>query len=340
MRSHVLLLVLGERIEPRVHAAVIWPGCSIASRAATDEAMSPTTGAAMARLLSISVGGMSSWTNCAVGDHCGLLPWPSSQFSRAPISITTSACARANERAAAADCGWSSGSRPLAMDMGRKGIPVFSTKARMSASACAYAAPLPRMISGRSRSGQQVQGALTASGAGSCRGAGSTTRTSDRAPGLGVERGGQHAGREIEIHAARTAGDGGADGARQTDADVLGAVDAVRRLRVRLGRVHLVELLVVALLEVDDRPVARPADLDHREAVRRGVGQRHHAVEEAGRRDGEADARFLRQEARCGRRVAGGLLVAEADVAHALACAGRARSVTGCRPRRRWCRGR
>jgi oxalyl-CoA decarboxylase len=37
-----------------------WPGVSIASKAETDEAISPTTGAAMARLLSISVGAISS----------------------------------------------------------------------------------------------------------------------------------------------------------------------------------------------------------------------------------------------------------------------------------------
>ncbi len=98
------------------------PGLRPARSAAMEEAMSPITGAAMARLLSISVGWMSSWMNCAVADHCGLLPWPSSQFRRAPISITTSAWASAMERAAAADCGWSSGSRPLAMDMGRKGM--------------------------------------------------------------------------------------------------------------------------------------------------------------------------------------------------------------------------
>ena len=59
----------------------------------------------MARLLSISVGEMSSCTNCALSDHSGGLPWESSQFRRAPISMTTSAWPRAKERAAAADCG-------------------------------------------------------------------------------------------------------------------------------------------------------------------------------------------------------------------------------------------
>jgi hypothetical protein len=53
--------------------------------------MSPTTGAAIARLLSISVGEMSTWTNCALSDQSGALPCESSQFNRAPISIATSA---------------------------------------------------------------------------------------------------------------------------------------------------------------------------------------------------------------------------------------------------------
>src|SRR5882724_4356132 len=128
------------------------------------------------------------------------------------MSITTSAFASASERAAAADCGWSSGSKPLAMDMGRKGMPVVSMKARMSASACAYAAPLPRMMSGRS--------ALAS-----------------------------------------------VSSARQTDSDVLGLIHPIGCLCVRLGRVHLIELLIVALLQVDDGAVARSADLDHREPV-------------------------------------------------------------------------
>ena len=71
------------------------------------------------------------------------------------------------------------------------------------------------------------------------------------------------------------------------------------------------------MLKVDDRPVARSADLDHGEPVRGGVGQGHHAVEKAGSRDGEADTRFLRQIAGDRRRVAGGLLMVEADVANA-----------------------
>jgi hypothetical protein len=47
------------------------------------EPMSPISGAAMAWLLSSSVGSMSTWMNFATGFHCGASPWPSSQFSRA-----------------------------------------------------------------------------------------------------------------------------------------------------------------------------------------------------------------------------------------------------------------
>ncbi len=53
--------------------------------------MSPTTGAAIARLLSISVGEMSTCTNRVPSDHSGGLPCDSSQFRRAPATITTSA---------------------------------------------------------------------------------------------------------------------------------------------------------------------------------------------------------------------------------------------------------
>ena len=82
--------------------------------------MSPISGAAMATLLSISVGEMSIWMNC-LGAVPQVLPLPceSSQLSRAPTSITTSASASTCERVADADCGWVSGSRPLAIDIGR-----------------------------------------------------------------------------------------------------------------------------------------------------------------------------------------------------------------------------
>ena len=110
------------------------------------------------------------------------LPCDSSQLRRAPISITTSASGSTYERAADADCSCVSGSRPLAIDIGRYGMPVFSTSARMSASACAYAAPLPRMISGRLALLSRSSARCTASGAGIWRGAGSTTLISEFFP--------------------------------------------------------------------------------------------------------------------------------------------------------------
>ena len=88
--------------------------------------MSPITGAAIATLLSASVGEMSTWMNCCLPQPLEspapqVLPLPcdSSQFSRAPISITTSAPGSTNERAADAHCSCVSGSRPFAIDMGR-----------------------------------------------------------------------------------------------------------------------------------------------------------------------------------------------------------------------------
>ena len=84
------------------------------------------TGAAIATLLSASVGEMSTWMNCCLpaslepaAPQVLPLPCDSSQFRRAPTSITTSASASTYERAAEADCGWLSGSRPLAIDIGR-----------------------------------------------------------------------------------------------------------------------------------------------------------------------------------------------------------------------------
>jgi hypothetical protein len=89
--------------------------------------------------------------------------------------------------------------------------------------------------------------------------------------------------------------------------------DAVGRLAERLGDRELVHLLVVALLQVDDLALARAADEDHRKAVGRRVGERRQAVQEAGRRDGEADAGLLGEKARGGGGVAGVLLVPERD---------------------------
>ena len=85
--------------------------------------MSPTSGAAIGTLLSASIGEMSIWTNLrpiALAPPQVLpLPCESSQLRRAPISTTTSASASTYERVAAADCACVSGSRPLAIDIGR-----------------------------------------------------------------------------------------------------------------------------------------------------------------------------------------------------------------------------
>ena len=67
-----------------------------ASRADTQEPMSPTSGASMRTLLSVSWGEMSIWMNFwpplwPLPPQVLPLPCESSQFRRAPISITTSA---------------------------------------------------------------------------------------------------------------------------------------------------------------------------------------------------------------------------------------------------------
>src|ERR1700730_6316408 len=90
-----------------------------ARSAETHESMSPITGAAIATLLSISVGAMSTWMNFFGVPQVLPLPCASSQLRRAPMSRTTSASAKTNERAAAADWGWGAGSRPFAIDIGK-----------------------------------------------------------------------------------------------------------------------------------------------------------------------------------------------------------------------------
>ena len=122
----------------------------------------------------------------------------------------------------------------------------------------------------------------TASGAGSWRGAGSTTRHSDCAPAVCVDDLAEHRGRNVQVDAAGPAGHRGADRPGDAAADVLGAVHPVGGLRERFRRRHLVEFLVVAAFEVDDVAIAGTRDLHHRKAVRRGVGQRDQPVEEPG----------------------------------------------------------
>ena len=120
--------------------------------------------------------------------------------------------------------------------------------------------------------------------------------------GIGIHHLAEQFCRQVEIDAARTARDGGADGAREADADVGGVQHAEGRLAERLGDRELVHLFIVALLQVDDLALGRARDQDHREAVGGGVGERGEAVEEAGRRDGEADAGLLGQDSRRSRR--------------------------------------
>ena len=124
-------------------------------------------------------------------------------------------------------------------------------------------------------------------------------------------------GRQVEVDAARAAGDGGTDGARDAHTDVLGVQHAEGGLGERLGDGQLVHLLVVTLLQVDDLALAGAADEDHREAIGGGVGQCGQAVEEAGGGHRQADAGLLRHEAGDGGGVAGVLLMAERNHAHA-----------------------
>ena len=110
--------------------------------------ISPTTGAAIGTLTSISCGSTSSCTNLMAGFH---LPRPneSIQLRRAPATITTSAFSIMVERHDSALSGPSSGISPLAIDMGRYGMLYFSMRVLILSSTCAYAAPLPRRMAGR-----------------------------------------------------------------------------------------------------------------------------------------------------------------------------------------------
>jgi hypothetical protein len=131
---------------------------------------------------------------------------------------------------------------------------------------------------------------------------------------LGVNCSAQNRARQIEINAARASRDSRADRAGEANANVLRPLDPVGGFGERLGRVHLVELFVFALLQIDGGPIARPADLDHRKAIGRCIGESDHPVQKAGRRDGQTDAGLPCQIAGDRRCVAGGGLMAEADI--------------------------
>ena len=174
------------------------------------------------------------------------------------------------------------------------------------------------MISGRLAPLSTSSARLTAAGAGIWAGAGVDHLDQRLPPGLGIHQLAEQFGRQIEIDAARTSRDRGADRTRQADADVGGMQHAERRLAQRLGDRELVHLLIVALLQVDDLALGRARDQDHRKAVGGGIGERRQAVEKAGRRHREADAGLPGQEAGDRRGVAGVLLVPERDHANAL----------------------
>ena len=72
----------------------------------------------------------------------------SRQAHLAPKTRTTSALARANERAAMTERGWSSGTTPRPMEVLSTGTCTLSASWRIRESAWAWAAPLPTTISG------------------------------------------------------------------------------------------------------------------------------------------------------------------------------------------------
>src|SRR4029450_296718 len=77
------------------------------SKAATQEPMSPTNGAAISTFESISLGSISIWMNLLACGSPQVLPLPcdKSQLRRAPISMTTSQSRKTVERAAPAHWG-------------------------------------------------------------------------------------------------------------------------------------------------------------------------------------------------------------------------------------------
>ena len=251
-----------------------------ARNAATHEPISPTTGASMRTLLSASRGEMSTWMNLAAP---ALVALPAPGLALAVREQPVEARADQHHHVGLGQHVGARRGGGLLVRVGQQalrhrhrqvGNAGLLDQARISASACAYAAPLPRMISGRLAPFSRSSARLTASGAGIWRGAGSTTLISDFLPGLRVDALGEQLRGQIEVDAARAAGHGGADGARDADADVLGVQHAEGGLAERLGDGELVHLLVVALLQVDDLALARAADEDHREAVGGGMGER------------------------------------------------------------------
>ena len=196
-------------------------------------------------------------------------------------------------------------------------MPVFSTSERISASALGVGRALAQQDQRLLGALEEIERALHRIGRGDLARRGIDDLDQRLLAGLRVQGLREQLGRQVQVHAAGAPGQRGADGAGDAHADVLGVQHAEGRLAQRPGDRELVHLFVVALLQVDDLALARAADQDHREAVGRRVGQRREAVQEARRRHREADAGLLRQETGSGRGVAGMLLVAERDQAHA-----------------------
>src|SRR4051794_41979616 len=98
--------------------------------AATQDPISPTSGAAISTLESISFGSMSIWMNF-FGASPQVLPLPcdSSQLRRAPNHLTASAGLWAGERPAPAAWARVFGREPLGRLIWRKREPVFFPQA-------------------------------------------------------------------------------------------------------------------------------------------------------------------------------------------------------------------
>ena len=203
------------------------------------------------------------------------------------------------------------------MLIGRNGMPLFSTSARIAVIGLRVGGAFAENDQGTLGALEDVERALDSGRSGKL----GRRRVDDLDERLGsrlcVHHLREKLGRQIEIDAAGTTGNGGADRARHADADVRGMQHAEGRLAERLGDGQLVHLFIIALLQVDDLALGRAADQDHRKAVGRGIGQRRQTVEKAGSRHREADAGLFRQEAGDGCGVAGVLLMAERDDAHA-----------------------
>ena len=204
------------------------------------------------------------------------------------------------------------------MLIGRNGTPLFSTNARDLVVGLRVGRALAEDDQRTLGALEHVERALDGGGRGDLRRRRIDHLDQRLLAGLGIHHLAEQFCGQVEIDAARTARDRGADRARKADADVGGVQHAERRLAQRLCDRELVHLFIVALLQVDDLALRRARDQDHREAVGGGVRQRGQAVEEAGRRNREADAGLLGQEAGDRGGVAGVLFVAEREHANAL----------------------